>query len=176
MAKIGSSNRPSPYSGAKTRLSISFFKRDAALRAFSGVRAGYFGSCLHPFAYTNQEFQAATCRNGGTLWLSHCQGGTSVPSRDGRGVNGLVNGPRIMRRAHELGLGSVLLFAAAVLSCHAQAASDCALPQGFHSRASADPFTAWDSAGTWYAQRKDLHCASVAYGKALQLRPQSWRT
>ena len=93
-----------------------------------------------------------------------------------RGVNGLVNGPRIMRRANELGVGSVLLFAAAVLSCHAQAASDCALPQGFPSRASSDSFTAWDSAGTWYAQRKDLRCASVAYNKALQIRPQSWRT
>ena len=102
--------------------------------------------------------------------------GNFVPFPAGRGVNGLVNGPKIMRRANELGVGSVLLFAAAVLSCHAQAASDCALPQGFQSRASADPFTAWDSAGTWYAQRKDLRCASVAYNKALQLRPQSWRT
>jgi tetratricopeptide (TPR) repeat protein len=81
-----------------------------------------------------------------------------------------------MRRANELRLGSVLLLAASVLSCHAQAASDCALPQGFQSRASVDPFTAWDSAGTWYAQRKDLRCAATAYNKALQLRPQSWRT
>jgi tetratricopeptide (TPR) repeat protein len=103
-------------------------------------------------------------------------GGNFVPFLNGHGVNGLVHGPKIMRRANELGLGSVLLFAAAVLSCHAQATSDCALPQGFQSRASADPFTAWDSAGTWYAQRKDLRCASAAYNKALQLRPQSWRT
>jgi tetratricopeptide (TPR) repeat protein len=99
-----------------------------------------------------------------------------VPFPDGHGVNGLVNGPKNMRRANELGIGSVLLFAAAVLSCHAQAASGCALPQGFQSRASADPFTAWDSVGTWYAQRKDLRCASIAYNKALQLNPQAWET
>ena len=91
-------------------------------------------------------------------------------------MNGLVNKPRIMRRANELGLGSVLLFAAAVSCCHAQSASDCALPRGLQSHGSADSFTAWDSAGTWFAQRKDLRCATEAYNRALQLRPQSWRT
>lgn len=81
-----------------------------------------------------------------------------------------------MRRANKVGLGSVLLLTAAVSCCHAQAGSDCALPQGLQPRAGADSFTAWDSAGTWFAQRKDLRCATEAYGKALQLRPQSWRT
>ena len=81
-----------------------------------------------------------------------------------------------MRRANELGLGSVLLFAAAVSCCHAQASSDCALPPGLQSHGSADSFTAWDSAGTWFAQHKNLACATEAYNRALQIRPQSWRT
>jgi tetratricopeptide (TPR) repeat protein len=81
-----------------------------------------------------------------------------------------------MWRANKVGLVSVLLLTAAVSCCHAQALSDCALPQALQSRSGADPFTAWDSAGTWFAQRKDLRCATEAYGKALQLRPQSWRT
>ncbi len=82
----------------------------------------------------------------------------------------------LMRRANELGLGSVLLFAAAVSCCHAQVSSDCALPPGLQSHGSADSFTAWDSAGTWFAQRKNLRCATEAYNQALQVRPQSWRT
>ena len=85
--------------------------------------------------------------------------GNFVPLRDGRAVSGLVNRPGIMRRANELGLGSVLLFAAAVWSCHAQAASDCAHPARLSiSSKRRAPFTAWDSAGTWYAQQKDLRC------------------
>lgn len=78
-----------------------------------------------------------------------------------------------MRR---LALGSVLLFAAAASLCHAEPSSDCALPQGLQTHESGDSFTAWDSAGTWFAQRKDLRCAVEAYNKALQLRPRSWRT
>lgn len=81
-----------------------------------------------------------------------------------------------MGRASELGLGSVLLFAAAVSCCHAQSSSDCTPPQGLQSQGRTDSFTAWDAAGTWFAQRKDLRCASEAYNRALQLRPQSWRT
>ena len=81
-----------------------------------------------------------------------------------------------MRRANELGLGSILWFAAVVSPGHAHAASDCAIPPGLRSGAGVDSFTAWDSAGTWYAQKKDLRCATAAYNKALQLRPQSWRT
>jgi tetratricopeptide (TPR) repeat protein len=91
-------------------------------------------------------------------------------------MNGLDNTPRIMRRVSEPGICFVLLFAAAVSCCHAQSSSDCALPQGLQSHGSADSFTAWDSAGTWFAQRKDLRCATEAYNKALQLRPRSWRT
>jgi tetratricopeptide (TPR) repeat protein len=94
-------------------------------------------------------------------WAEYCQ---------------LVNKPQIMRRANKIGLGSLLLLTATVSCCHAQAGVDCALPQGLQPRAGADSFTAWDSAGTWFAQRKDLRCATEAYGKALQLRPQSWRT
>ena len=99
-----------------------------------------------------------------------------MPFSTGHGMNGLVYKPRIMRRANEPGLCSVLLFAAAVSCCHAQSSSDCALPQGLQSHGSADAFTAWDSAGTWFAQRKDLRCATEAYNKALQLHPRSWRT
>ena len=131
---------------------------------------------LRPFAVRTCNSARRLVRLGVHYGSVISGGAASTPFSTERGVNGLVNGPRIMRRANELGLGSVLLFAAAVSCCHAQSASDCALPRGLQSRGSADSFTAWDSAGTWYAQRKDLRCASVAYNRALQLRPQSWRT
>src|ERR1700739_2571791 len=123
----------------------------------------------------NRGFHACPGRLGGTLWLIHFRG-LFTPFSPEHGMNGPVNTPRIMRRANEPGLCSVLLFAAAVSCCHAQSSSDCALPQSLQSHARADPFTAWDSAGTWFAQRKDLRCATEAYNRALQLRPRSWRT
>ena len=137
---------------------------------------GICDSCAQPFAYRNQQFHPSNLKDWEYTMAQSFSGGNFVALPAGHESNGPRNGPKIMRRANELGLGSVLLFAAAVLCCHAQAASDCALPEGLQSRASADPFTAWDSAGTWYAQRKDLRCASDAYNKALRLRPQSWRT
>ena len=73
-------------------------------------------------------------------------------------------------------LGTLLLFATAASCCWAQAASECPLPQGLQSNEGSDAFSVWDSAGAWFAQRKDLHCAGAAYNRALQMRPQSWRT
>jgi tetratricopeptide (TPR) repeat protein len=73
-------------------------------------------------------------------------------------------------------LGTLLLFATAASCCRAQASSDCSVPQGLQSNEGSDSFSAWDSAGAWFAQQKDLHCASAAYNRALQIRPQSWRT
>lgn len=92
------------------------------------------------------------------------------------GFDGVVAEPRIMRRANELSLGTILLFATAASCSSAGASADCALPQGLQSHGSLDSFAVWDSAGTWFAQRKDLRCATEAYNRALQLRPQSWRT
>jgi tetratricopeptide (TPR) repeat protein len=80
-----------------------------------------------------------------------------------------------MRLTKKVGLGSFLLLAIAAPCCRALAASECSVPQGLRPQGP-DSFSAWDSAGTWFAQRKNLNCASAAYNRALQIRPQSWRT